>query len=221
MSERVYNLSTIQLVSLSQPCPDVSYDLLIFIILLPSDSIIQGSKQMKVRSKIRAVGQMRKDSPSKLCDLSAVCRLVCGLMLSCWRRIWLKFLWGWTHLNHLFNFFRVSMYTSEFIVWLAGNVSIRITPPESQKNVVIILPAESPDFNFFLGEFLWSHSMDCRLASGSKWWIHVSSPVTILAKKCASASWCPSNSAQMVLHCSLCRQLGTFRDSLGTNLWIA
>ena len=65
----------------------------------------------------------------------------------------------------------------------------RETLCESQRTVKRILPADGIVLNFFgRGDEACLYSMLIRFSSGSKWWIHDSSPVTIFKR-----NWSPSS----------------------------
>jgi hypothetical protein len=116
---------------------------------------------------------------SKFCDCF-LCSQTC-VVVRCFEG---GLLWGRSLLKPFCKVLRVWVYRSELMVWPCGMLSTKITPSASQKPVAMTFPSEGIALNyFFRGEDSLCHSTDCFLVCGSKWWIHVSSPMTICDKK--------------------------------------
>lgn len=98
---------------------------------------------------------------SSFVTASLVCKLVCGLALSCKRRKSSNFFSGPPCCIQLSSLCTVATYTSELMVVPFSIMSTRITPFMYQKTVAINFPAEGTVLMFFHGEFMWCHSMDC------------------------------------------------------------
>jgi len=117
-----------------------------------------------------------------------MCRLVCGLLLSCSRRTWFIFLFGQSLQIRCFSFWNVCMYCCELIVTPLSKNSTNKIPLLSQ---ACLYPKKSVPLIFFLCcDNWWCDSGDFLFVSGSYWWTHVPSLVIILDRK-ASAFFSP------------------------------
>ena len=69
------------------------------------------------------------------------------------------------------------------MVWPCNTMTTKISPSASPKIVAMTFPTEGVTFNFFFFQDVgWCHSSDWLLVCSSRWWIHISSPMTTLKK---------------------------------------
>ena len=116
------------------------------------------------------------------------------------------------------------LHSASHWLWLHSRKSTSRGPLLSKKKVIVTLPVlvrTASDF-FGGGELRCFHCWLCRLLSGSKWWHHVYSPMTIRGRNayysscyrckwlrheaillivCPSASWCGTHCAQIFWNC--------------------
>jgi len=118
-----------------------------------------------------------KTSQLKLCNNGCTALIVWVLVLSLQMlHLRIPCLLFWIVQLSLFS---VSKYVAAFFVVPRGTKSTRRTPFQSQKTAAMIFLVEDILYFFFVGEWVWCHSIDCHRLSGVRWNSHFSFPVTM------------------------------------------
>jgi hypothetical protein len=131
--------------------------------------------------EIRTVGWMRQHCQCKVCDG------ICCVQACAWPSVDLE---GATVGDFFVRDKRMKPYIQTCYCFSAvfavhcctlGKMFTRITPFSTQKIVSMIFPADTVLLNFFyLGDIIWTHSINCHLDLDFKWWTQVSSCMIIL-----------------------------------------